>query len=218
MERAVLWDMDGTLVDSLPHHWVAWKAMAESVGFAVSYDLFLATLGRFNDEILVSWFGDRFSPEERAELGLEKEVIYRNLIREKGIEALPGVVDWITRLKAEGWKQAVATAGPRLNEEAVVDTLGLGPLFDARITGDDAKRGKPFPDVFLAAAQRLGIAPERAIVVEDAIAGVQAARAAGMKVIAVCPDGPLDGADVWVKSLTDLPADTFDRLLNEPRT
>ena len=120
---------------------------------------------------------------------------------------------WMARLRQAGWKQAVATAAPGLNEEAVVEALGLASWFDARVTAEDVTRGKPFPDIFLTAAAALAVPPERAIVVEDAPAGVAAARAAGMKVIAVCESGPIPAADVWVASLIDLPPDMFDALL-----
>ncbi|MDO8835124.1 MAG: HAD-IA family hydrolase [Vicinamibacterales bacterium] len=213
MTKAVLWDMDGTLVDSIGHHWTAWRDVAAEVGFNLSYDTFIAMLGKRNDEIALEWFGPGMPEPERTRVSLDKEARYRSSMRAAGIEPLPGVMDWLSRLRDAGWKQAIATAAPRLNEEAVVDALRLAPWFDARVTAEDVTRGKPFPDVFLTAADRLGVPPSRAIVVEDAAAGIAAGRAAGMKTIGVCPHGPLPGADLWVRSLTELPPDAFDSLL-----
>lgn len=213
MIKAVLWDMDGTLVDSLGHHWTAWRDVAAAEGFDLSYDTFVSTLGKRNDEIALEWFGPGMPEQERTRVSLDKEALYREYVRAAGIEPLPGVMDWLTRLRKAGWKQAIATSAPRLNEEAVVEALGLAPWFDARVAAEDVARGKPFPDVFLTAAARLGVPPTHAIVVEDAVAGIQAGRAAGMKTIGVSPHGPLDGADLWVRSLTELPPDVFDALL-----
>jgi beta-phosphoglucomutase len=146
-------------------------------------------------------------------LSLAKESRYRDFVRTNGIEPLPGVMDWMRRLRAGGWKQAVATSAPRLNEEVVIEVLGLGEWFDARVSADEVPRGKPAPDVFLAAARHLGLPPHRCIVIEDAAAGIAAGRAAGMKTVGVCAEGPLPDADVWVPSLIELPLDTFERLL-----
>ncbi len=212
MIKAVLWDLDGTIVDSLPHHWQAWREAAAAEGLAVTHEMFVAALGKQNDEILLDWSGGHMDRDERTRIGLAKEIRYRDLVRTDGIAPLPGVLDWLRRLRDAGWKQAVATSAPRLNEEAVVDALGLAGWFDARVVAEDVTRGKPFPDVFVTAAARLGVPPHRAIVVEDAVAGIQAGRAAGMKTIGVSAT-PLPGADVWVRSLADLPADAFDRLL-----
>ena len=154
MMKAVLWDMDGTLVDSIGHHWTAWRDVAAEVGFDLSYDTFISMLGKRNDEIALEWFGPGMPEPERTRVSLDKEARYRASMRAAGIEPLPGVMDWLTRLRDAGWKQAIATAAPRLNEEAVVDALRLAPWFDARVTAEDVTRGKPFPDVFLTAAER----------------------------------------------------------------
>ena len=217
MIKAVLWDMDGTLVDSLGLHWIAWRDIAAAEGMTVTYEQFVSTLGKRNNEILIEWFGTDVNPTYATRLGLDKEARYRELICTQGIQPLPGVMTWIARLRAAGWKQAVATSAPRLNEEAVVDALGMADLFDARIAAEDVTHGKPHPEVFLVAAARLGAAPHRAIVIEDAAAGIEAGRRAGMRTIGVSANGLLPGADIAVSSLADLPEDTFERLLGEER-
>ena len=212
MVKAVLWDLDGTLVDSLPYHWDAWREIAAAEGLSVTHGQFIWTLGKLNDEILTEWSDGRLPQARRTELGLVKEARYRELLRVNGIAPLPGVVEWLERLRGAGWKQVVATSAPRLNEEAVMEALGLSSWFDGRVVAEDVTRGKPFPDVFLTAAARVGARPEHAVVVEDAVAGIQAGRAAGMKTIGVNAK-PLPGADVMVASLLDLPADAFERLI-----
>jgi HAD superfamily hydrolase (TIGR01509 family) len=213
MIKAVLWDMDGTLVDSLGLHWIAWRDIAAAAGITVTYGQFVSTLGKRNDEILLEWFGPDVDPTYAARLSLDKEARYRELIRTEGIRPSPGVMTWIARLRAAGWKQAVATSAPRLNEEAVVDALRMADLFDARIAAEDVTHGKPHPEVFLVAAARVGASRHRAIVVEDAAAGIEAGRRAGMRTIGVSANGPLPGADIVVSSLADLPEDAFERLL-----
>jgi beta-phosphoglucomutase len=213
LNKAILWDMDGTLVDSLGHHWLAWRDTAASAGVALTYEQFFSTIGKRNDEIMVEWFGAGMPVAQRTRLSEDKESRYRDFVRANGIEPLPGVRDWMTRLRAAGWKQAVATSAPRLNMEVVVEALGLGGWFDAQVSADEVPRGKPAPDVFLAAATYLDLPPHRCIVIEDAAAGIAAGLAAGMKTVGVCADGPLTNADVWVPSLTELPLETFERLV-----
>ena len=216
MTKAVLWDLDGTLADSLPHHWLAWREAAEKEGLSVTHEHFIASLGLQNDEILHEWSGGRMVPADRIRVGLEKEERYRQLLRTEGIEPLPGVRDWLRRLRDAGWKLAIATSAPRLNEIAVVEALGFAEWFDARVVAEDVARSKPFPDTFLAAAERVGVPPSRAIVVEDADKGVAAGLAAGMKVIGVSAR-PLREATLWVPSLTELPDDAFESLLADGR-
>jgi HAD superfamily hydrolase (TIGR01509 family) len=165
----------------------------------------------------LEWFGPDVDPTYATRLSLDKEARYRELIRTQGVQPLPGVMTWIARLRAAGWKQAVATSAPRLNEEAVVDALGMADLFDARIAAEDVTHGKPHPEVFLVAAARVGASPHRAIVVEDAAAGIEAGRRAGMRTIGISANGPLPGADIVVSSLADLPEDAFERLLGDDR-
>jgi beta-phosphoglucomutase len=119
----------------------------------------------------------------------------------------------VRRLHADGWAQAVASSAPRLNIEVVLQAMGMAGLFETTVSAEDVERGKPDPQVFLSAASRLGVPPERAIVVEDAAAGIEAARRAGMRSIAVVRDGRHLPAGLVVRSLEDLPQDAFTRLL-----
>lgn len=210
MTRAALWDLDGTLVDSLGLHWRAWLEIAAAEGLPLTYEQFENALGRRNDELLVAWFGSRFDAGTRERIGLAKESRFRELVREHGLTPLPGAGEWVARLRANGWKQAIATAAPRANLDAMLAATGL--VFDAHVAAEDVVNGKPDPEVFLTAAARLGVPPDRAVVVEDAVLGIRAGRAAGIKTIGVNAR-PLTEADVAIASLADLPPDAFDRLV-----
>jgi beta-phosphoglucomutase len=212
MTKGVLWDLDGTLVDSETFHWQSWEHALAADGVRVSYDQFKASFGQRNDRILRVWLGPDASDERINRIADAKEVEYRRLAEVHGLTPLPGAAEWLGRLQKHGWRQAIASSAPRLNVEVMLRALHLTPYFDALVTSEDVVHGKPDPEVFLTAAARLSVQPSRAIVVEDAAAGIEAARRAGMPSVGVSATAALD-ADVSVTSLADLPDDTFDRLL-----
>lgn len=213
MTRAVLWDMDGTLIDSEEFHWLAWRDAMEAEGRPITHEEFLETFGWRNDAILPHFFGGRATPEAILRIGDAKEEHYRRLVRQHGLTPLPGAAEWLTRLKGEGWKQTIGTSAPRANADVIVDVLNWGGLLDGIVAAEDVKRGKPEPDVFLAAAAKAGAEPARCIVVEDAIAGVEAGRRAGMKTIGVGKKFRQLHADVTVAALDQLAAHCFEELL-----
>ena len=211
--RAVLWDMDGTLVDSEEYHWRSWKETFEREGMALTYEDFLASFGQRNDAILSKWLGTNARKEDIERIGDAKEVRYRELVRMEGLAPLPGAAEWVERLHGEGWRQAVASSAPRLNVETVLEALGLGRWFHATVSAEDVQIGKPDPQVFLVAATRVGASPQVSIVVEDAAAGVEAARRAGMRSIGVGKNAQHLGANLAASKLSDLPADAFASML-----
>lgn len=213
MRKAVLWDMDGTLVDSEQLHWLAWKEVMDAEGVAVRYDQFRDTFGQRNDTIIPLWLGGEATPETVARISDTKEAAYRRMVRERGIAGVDGAVEWVKRLHEQGWRQAIASAAPRANIDAILDALGLHMYFDAAVAAEDVPRGKPDPQVFLLAAERLGVSPARSIVVEDGRAGVEGARRAGMRSIGLAPNGGELPADIVVRSFGELPPDAFERLL-----
>ncbi len=215
MNRAVLWDMDGTLVDSAEYHWQAWRDTMFREGFPVTHEQFLATFGQRNDSILRQWLGEKATPDLIEHIGNAKEALYRQHVREHGIVPLPGALEWVNRLHRQGWRQAVASAAPRANIETILDVLHASKCFQAIVSADDVHRGKPDPEVFLIAATKLGVAPKYCVVVEDAEHGIEAARAAGMKSIGVSQDGKHLRADVVVRSLDFLDENAFDNLLQD---
>ncbi len=212
MTRAVLWDLDGTLVDSEEFHWQSWEHALQADGVRVTREQFKSTFGQRNDRILRGWLGTESSDERITRIAEAKEAEYRRLAEVHGLTPLPGAAEWLVRLQGEGWKQAIASSAPRQNVEVMLRALHLERYFNAIVASEDVTKGKPDPQVFLAAAARLGVTAPQCIVVEDAAAGVEAAHRAGMRCIGVSRTSTLD-ADVFVKSLEDLPDDGFVRLV-----
>ena len=211
--RAVLWDMDGTLLDSADYHWLSWQEALAGRDLDLTRERFLTTFGRRNDAVLRDLFGEDFPDEEIVRIADVKEARYRELVRAGGVEPLPGVREWLARPKADGWRHAVASSAPALNIATILEALDLVEAFDAVAGQEDVERGKPDPQIFLVAAARLGVPPARCVVVEDAPAGVEAAHRAGMRAIGVGPRHAELGADLAVPALDHLPKDAFDRLL-----
>ena len=210
--RAVLWDLDGTLVDSGDYHWRAWRETMRGEGMTLSRQAFLDSFGQRNDRILSNWLGAGASPERIQRIGDAKEALYREIARREGLVALAGAREWVTRLHRDGWRQAIASSAPRANVDVMLEVAGISDAIEAVVSAEDVTHGKPHPEVFLVAAARLTVPPARCVVVEDAAAGLEAARRAGMRRIGVHAEATLD-ADVYVRSLQDLPADAFDALV-----
>lgn len=213
IHRAVLWDLDGTLVDSEEFHWLSWRDTMRPEGVELTYEQFLASFGQKNDGILPVWLGADVDGARMQRIGEDKESEFRRLAETHGLTPLPGAREWLSALRAAGWKQAIASSAPRVNVEMMLRVAGLEGSFDAIVSADDVTIGKPDPQVFLKAAERLGVPPSRCIVVEDAAAGVEGARRAGMRSIGVTKNAR-PPADLFVQSLADLPPDAFDRLLS----
>lgn len=212
MTRAVLWDLDGTLVDSADLHWISWRDTLAGEGLHITHAQFLDSFGQKNDRILSGWLGSGASPETIQRVGDAKEAAYRDLAERHGLVALPGGAEWIRRLHARGWKQAIASSAPRENIAVMLRVLHLAGELDAIVGAEDVTAGKPDPQVFLTAAARLGVPPACCVVVEDAAVGVQAARRAGMRSVGVSRKERLD-ADIAVASLADLADDAFETLV-----
>jgi len=211
--RAVLWDLDGTLVDSEEFHWLSWRDTMRGEGVELTYAQFLASFGQRNDRILAGWLPG-VDPATARRIGDEKEAEYRRLVETHGLEPLPGAREWLAALRAAGWRQAIASSAPGENVIVMLRVLGLESSLDAIVSAEDVTSGKPDPQVFLKAAEKLRTPPSRCVVVEDAAAGVEGGRRGGMQTIGVTRNGTL-AADVFVRSLEDLPPDAFERLLGE---
>jgi HAD superfamily hydrolase (TIGR01509 family) len=211
--RAVLWDMDGTLLDSAEYHWLAWREILASERYDLEHSQFVATFGQRNDTILRGWLGEDLPISEVDRIGQAKEARYRALVQASGITLLPGVDRWLRRLQAAGWRQAIASAAPRANVEAIVAALSIEAYFDAISSAEDVQRGKPDPQVFLVAAERVGVPPSRCVVIEDAPAGLLGAQRGGMRSIGVRSSHAELQADVVVDTLAELPDDAFEQLI-----
>lgn len=211
MSRAAIWDMDGTLVDTAELHFVAWERTCRDLGRPFTREDFAATFGKRNPEILNQLFGEgHFTAAQIDEIGFRKEELYRAAAR-AGVALLPGVAELMEGLRREGFAQAIGSSAPRANLELILDLTGIREYLGAVVAAEDTTRGKPDPQVFLLGAEKLGVAPGRCVVFEDAPAGIQAAKAGGMKAVAVAFVGhhPADelrraGADVVVERLDEI--------------
>jgi beta-phosphoglucomutase len=204
---AVIFDMDGVLVDSAPAHFESWQRLARQEGITITREQFDAGFGRQNKDIIPMFFG-AVSMQRLAEIAERKEKIYREIVSDR-VPAVPGAAALVKNLAARGVSLAVGSAGPRKNIEMVLRAMGIAGDFRAVVSGEDASRGKPDPQVFQMACERLGLPPARCVVIEDALAGVEAAKAAGTAVAAVMMHHPADalrraGADLVVGTLAEL--------------
>jgi beta-phosphoglucomutase len=211
--RAVIWDLDGTMIDSSDDHYHAWRQAFAPSGFVLSRERFTAVFGRRPDEIVRALLGQEVSANDVVRIVDDKWQAYRERVGRRGVELLPGVREWVERLAGAGWGQAVASDGARWNIERVLEATGLARYFETVVCGQDVPHGKPDPAIFLTAASRLGSAPPRCVVLEDSPAGVEAARRAGMRVVGVLTAQESLTADVVVSRLSDLAVDVFERLL-----
>ena len=215
---AVIWDVDGVLIDSGEQHRRAWEQLAREEGLLYSDAAFWATFGMRNADIFPRMFGVSGPPERIIALGDRKEAIYRALLAQDAAP-LPGAKELLAALHAAGYRQALGSSAPPANLEAIISLLGIASFLNAIVSGEQVARGKPAPDIFLTAAERLNIPPTRCLVIEDAPAGVAATHAGGMRCLAVRragqPDAPgLDAADALVDSLTEASVALVDRLLD----
>ncbi len=215
-QRAVIWDVDGTLIDSSDAHWQSWRVIFQQEGYPdIDHATHLAWFGRRNEEILRDYFGEDATDEHIAGIAELKEAHYREGLKLGPTPVLPGVNDWLTRLAADGWKLGIGSSAATRNLEIILPQSGWSGTFGAVVAREDVRKGKPDPEVFLTAAARLGVDPARAIVVEDAAAGVLGAHRAGMRTIGVGAHHADLGAMISVPSLDQLPADAFDTLLEQ---
>jgi len=185
--RAVIFDMDGVLIDSHPAHRAAWKEFLRGTGCNVSSaELNFILEGRTRAEILRHFLGE-LSEEDLVEYGKRKDEIFRGM--ERQIPPIAGVLDFIEQLKRMRISIAVATSASEIRTFSTIERLGLGGCFGAVITASDVLAGKPDPAVYRLACERLSIPPNEALAFDDATAGIEAARSAGMRCIGVTSNG-----------------------------
>jgi beta-phosphoglucomutase len=213
--RAVIFDMDGVLVDSFHAHYLSWLQMGQASGLTFTEAEFAATFGRTSREIIEHfWGGGRLTDAEIAALDVVKEAAYRQIVA-RDLPAMPGAREVLGKLHAAGFRLALGSSGPPENVALVLERLEVRPWFSAVVTGADVTRGKPDPQVFLLAAEHLGVEPSRCAVVEDAPAGIAAAHAAGMTAVGFPSTGrrpeDLAAADCLIQSLRELTPDFLHR-------
>ena len=217
--RGVIFDVDGVLVDSYAAHLESWQRFAAERQWALTDEQFAATFGRTTREVIVESWGEELqrAAESLTDEALRimddrKESLYREIIAGE-FPGMDGAPELISALADAGFALAVGSSGPAENVQMVMQRVDPDGLIAVAITGDDVTRGKPDPQVFQLAAERLGLAPSRCVVVEDASAGIIAAHAAGMRCIAIASTGrtrgELQAAELVVDALTELTPELF---------
>jgi len=211
----VIFDLDGVLADTGWAHKQSWFDLAEKEGFSMTDEFFYATFGMQNYQIIPMLLDRDTSSDEINRLSDWKEQRYREIIAEKLVPS-EGTKSLLGDLKKEGFLLAVGSSAPRVNIELVLSRTDLLDYFDALIAGQDVTNGKPAPDTFLKAAEKLFLEAASCVVVEDAVQGIEAGKAAGMPVVAVTTTRSRDDlhrADIIVDSLAQLQARQFIDLL-----
>lgn len=213
--RAVIWDMDGVIVYTAPYHLQAWQEVYGKMGVDFTAEEFSRHFGQRNDTIIKSALGEGVSPAEIEAVAEEKERSFRRRIGQN-IRALPGVIELMSLLKQHGFKMALGSSAPRGNIQLVTESLGISSYFQSIIAGGDVSEGKPSPQIFQLAAKKLRVKPENCIVIEDSVAGVTAAKRAGMHCLAVTtthPRSSLVKADLIVDTLVAVGVGDLEKLL-----
>ena len=217
-----IFDMDGTLVDSYEAHFESWRTTLSDHGITYEIEEFAREFGRRNPEIITELWADRGLETPSTTLITEvadaKEAAFRELISAE-FPMMPGADALLGDLHREGWRIAIGSSAPRENVELCIEKMGIAGFLHGVATGGDVKRGKPHPDVFLHAADLIGVPPGNCIVVEDAAAGIEAAHNAGMPAAVIASRGrtreELHAAELCVDSLDELGPGTLGQLIKE---
>jgi beta-phosphoglucomutase family hydrolase len=201
--EAVIWDLDGVIADTAAYHYGAWCEVFAKRGRELSLPDFMQLFGQRHDTIIKFALGDRIPQKDIDKITEEKQTSYRRRIADH-VQPLPGAIELLKLLQKNGIKSALGTSAVPKNVEVVVNKLGIADYFQAIAHGMEVKDSKPSPQLFRLAARKLSVEPGNCVVIEDAIAGVAAAKAAGMKCVAVTNSHPvakLKNADLVVASL-----------------
>jgi beta-phosphoglucomutase family hydrolase len=214
--KAVIWDMDGVIADTGPYHRSAWQRVFRKRGVKFTKEDFRRNFGQRNDTIIRNTLGEQIFQSEIDAIAREKEETFRKVVRQK-IKPFPGAVELLQSLRKHGFKIALASSAPIENIQLIIEGLGISNYFHSIVTGRDVSEGKPSPQGFLLAAQRLGVEPKSCIVIEDAVAGVAAAKRAGMCCLAITNTHPresLKEADLIVDTLEAITVNDLEKLPN----
>ena len=214
--KGVIWDMDGVLVDTGEFHFQSWMNTLTQYGIPFSRQIFNKTFGMNNEGILKLLKGEDFDAQIIQEISERKEISFRQEIRGR-VKTLPGALTLLESIQEENIPQAIGSSAPQKNIDAVIDDLKLDDYFDALVSAAEMP-GKPDPAVFLIAAERIHAPSAHCVVLEDAIAGVEAARRAGMKCIAVTTTNPassLQAADRIINRLDEISVGDLNALFDE---
>lgn len=214
-----IFDWDGVIIDSSPHHEESWERLAAEAGRTLPSGHFKKGFGMKNEVIIPQVLGWTQDVDRIQEYSLRKEELYREIVVEWGIAPLPGVATLLKQIQQHGIPCAIGSSTHRLNVETGLKLLGFGEFFAAIVTAEDVSQGKPDPEVFLTAAARIHRHPTKCVVFEDAVVGIEAARRGGMRAIAVATTNPLEllkSADLAVNRLDELSIEQVENLFEVP--
>ena len=203
---AAIFDMDGVISDNMGYHTRAWELFIRKHAPHLGIGDVTPHYGKTNADLMSFVFGRPLTPEEVERYGEEKESLYRGLYA-GNMTPLPGLLDLLKGLRKQGVRTAVATSAPKSNVDFLLDGLEIRECFDLVIDAAGIKKGKPNPEIYLKSAHELGCRPSSCVVFEDALAGIEAGRRAGMKVVGVAttlPEGRLSQADLVIKDFTEI--------------
>lgn len=215
-QLGIIFDWDGTLVDSSKQHHQSWEQVAKDAGFSFSPEAHHHAIGSKNERLISQIFGWTQDPVQIQAIALRKEEIYREVIQNSPIQFIPGALQLLAELAKNSIPCAIGSSTPRKNIEAVFQKTPLQHYFRAIITGDDVMNSKPHPEVFLKAAQAINCPPPSCIVFEDAHLGITAALAAGMKAIALTtslPKHTFSNVHHVVSDLTEINVSNLNQLI-----
>jgi beta-phosphoglucomutase len=203
--QAAIFDFDGVLADTIPLHFESFRRLFEAEGARFTFeDYQRRASGAPRDRVIRAILGEEIPPAKMRALMERKEEILLELIREQGLRPIDGALELVKRLRGLGLRLGMASSSR--TAARFLEAIGGRPLFDAVTDALEAIRPKPDPEVFLATARKLGVEPPRCLVFEDAVPGIRAARAAGMKVVAIattCAARDLREADWVIESFAD---------------
>ena len=214
-EPGAIFDWDGVIIDSSSHHEESWERLAAETGRTLPPGHFKKGFGMKNEVIIPTILGWTHDTDRVQEYSLRKEELYRQIVVERGIAPLPGVVTLLTQMRERGIPCAIGSSTHRLNIETALNLLGLGKFFTAIVSAGDVSLGKPHPEVFLTAAARIHRHPAKCVVFEDAVVGIEAAHGGGMRAVAVATTHPIESlgsADLAVNRLDQLSTEQLEKL------
>jgi len=218
-KKAVIWDMDGVIVDTAQYHLKGWQMVFQKRGANYTEEDFRRNTGKRSDSIIKNVLGEKIAQGEIIAITREKDETFRQLMGQN-IRPFPGVLKLITSLKEHGFKIAIASSAPMENIQLITRSLKIHNYFDAMVSGWETTKGKPNPQIFLRAVEKLGVEAEDCIVIEDAISGVTASKRAGIRCIAVTNTTPredLREADLITDTLEEITVDDLERLLHQQK-
>lgn len=223
MKLGALFDWDGVVIDSSKAHEESWELLAEEINKPLPNSHFKKGFGRKNQVIIpgiLKWTND---PEEIEQLGHRKEELYRHIVSKQGVDRIPGIEAFLKNLNEVGIGCAVGSSTPRKNVETILEMMGFNPYFQAIVCAEDVTRGKPHPEVFLTGAIRLGVDSANCVVFEDALAGLRAAKAGGMKAVALATTHRAsvlrkESPDLILNNFSEFDSSDMEKLFKQDKT